>query len=75
MQQKRTHPEYAWGAEQIGEEIGRTAPQVYHLHETGFFGDAVVKAGHRRLLGFRSKLRNLGAQIAAKNATTTKTSE
>ena len=45
-----------WGAEAIGQEIGRTAEQVRHLHRTGALGDAVQKKGHRTLVGDRRKL-------------------
>jgi hypothetical protein len=48
--------EYLWGAEAIGAVINRNDRQVYHLHAKGVFGDAVVKVGHKSLLGFRSKI-------------------
>jgi hypothetical protein len=45
------------GGEAIAKETGLTVHQVYHAAAHGYFKDAVVKFGPRRLLGFRSKLR------------------
>jgi hypothetical protein len=53
--------DWAWGAEAIGQEIGRTASQVHYLHEAGLLGDATFKLGHKTLVGDRRKLRNLQA--------------
>jgi hypothetical protein len=52
---------WAWGAQQIGKEIGRTASQVHYMHENGLLGDATFKLGHKTLVGDRRKLRNLQA--------------
>jgi hypothetical protein len=46
-----------WGAAAIGQIIDRSAEQVRHLHRTGALGDAVVKKGHRTLIGNRRKLK------------------
>jgi hypothetical protein len=53
----------AWGAEAIGAEIQRSASQVYYLHEVGRLKGAVTKLGPRTLIGSRSKLRALLANI------------
>ena len=54
--QNKEFPEYLWGAAKIGEPFELTADQVYDLFESGYFGDAVTKVSHKRLLGFRSKI-------------------
>ena len=43
-----------WGAAAIGEEINRTAQQVYHLHGSGALAGAVSKLGHKTLVASRS---------------------
>jgi hypothetical protein len=48
-----------WGAPAIGEEIGRTASQVYHLYAIGALDGAVSKMGHKTFVGSRRKLRDL----------------
>ena len=48
-----------WGAAAIGEEINRTAQQVYHLHGSGALAGAVSKLGHKTLVASRSRLRKL----------------
>jgi hypothetical protein len=53
----------AWGAEEIGAEIQRSASQVYYLHETGRLKGAVTKLGPRTLIGSRSKLKALLANL------------
>jgi hypothetical protein len=57
---------YAWGAREIGEEIDRTPSQVHYLFAKGMLGDAVVKAGHKTLIGDRVKLRSLTTVLAPK---------
>ena len=51
--------DFAWGAAAIGREIARAPGQVYHLYEIGALDGAVVKLGHRTLLGSRKQLRNI----------------
>jgi G:T-mismatch repair DNA endonuclease (very short patch repair protein) len=51
----------AWGAAAIGRVVNRTPEQVRRLHQSGFFGNAVWKAGHRTLVGSIPRLRNLGS--------------
>jgi hypothetical protein len=46
-----------WGAEAIGQIIGRSAEQVRYLQRLGVFGDAVRKVAHRTLIGNRRKLK------------------
>jgi hypothetical protein len=48
-----------WGAENIGREINRTATQTYYLVATGALKGAVVKLGHRTIVGSRKQLRGL----------------
>jgi hypothetical protein len=49
-----------WGAAAIGRVVNRTPEQVRRLHQLGFFGNAVWKAGHRTLVGSVPKLKSLG---------------
>ncbi len=51
--------DFAWGAAAIGREITREPSQVYHLYKIGALDGAVVKLGHKTLLGSRRRLRNL----------------
>ncbi len=51
--------DFCWGAAAIGREIDREPSQVYHLLEIGALEGAVVKLGHRTILGSRRKLRAL----------------
>jgi hypothetical protein len=53
--------DFVWGAVNIGRVINRTAGQTYYLYSTGALEGAVVKVGHRTLLGFKRRLKNLGA--------------
>jgi len=55
-----TEQNLAWGAAAIGRVVNRTPEQVRRLHQSGFFGNAVWKAGHRTLVGSIPRLRNLG---------------
>lgn len=48
-----------WGGKAIGDEIGRSETQFYHLFRMGAFGDSVRKLGHRTFVGSRSRLRNI----------------
>ena len=52
-------PILVWGADNIGKLIGRTSRQVRQLHASGFFGNAVWRAGHKTYVGNRNRLRNL----------------
>jgi hypothetical protein len=65
--------DFVWGAEAIGRVIGRTAQQVYHLHASGALDGAVIKAGHRTLLGSRCALAGLlpGNTAASQQPNTT----
>jgi hypothetical protein len=58
------HSEYLYGAEAIAKETGQTATQVYYWFGRGLYIDergnpAVVKAGPRTLMAYKSRLRNL----------------
>jgi hypothetical protein len=48
-----------WGAEAIGDEISRTAAQVYYLLSIGALDGAVAKLGHKTLVGSRRELSRL----------------
>ena len=48
-----------WGAEGIGQEINRTAQQVYHLFRIGALEGAAAKLGHKTFVGSKRKLREL----------------
>jgi hypothetical protein len=48
-----------WGAEAIGQEINRSADQVYYLHRAGLLEGAVTKLSHKLLVGSRRELRRL----------------
>jgi hypothetical protein len=48
--------DWVWGAEAIGDVVGRTPAQVRYLFSIGFFGDAVWKAGHKTFIGDRRRL-------------------
>ena len=63
IKSEETQPEsnLVWGAEAIGRVINRKPEQVRRLHQLGFFGNAVWKAGHRTLVGSLPRLRNLGS--------------
>jgi hypothetical protein len=59
-QQSPSESDYLYGAAAIGAVTGQTAGRVYYWYKAGLYGDAVWKAGHRTLMGSRSKLQNLG---------------
>jgi hypothetical protein len=48
--------DFLWGAEEIGQAIGRTAEQVYNMHRAGMFKTAVRKFGHRTISGSRQRI-------------------
>jgi hypothetical protein len=52
-------PEFIWGAQEIGEFLGRSQRQVYHLVDSGHLGDAVFRIGDK-IVARRSKLLKLG---------------
>jgi hypothetical protein len=62
--QKTDGSNAVWGAEAIGAVIDRSAEQVRHLHRIGALGDAVVKKGHRTLVGDRRKLQQFPRSTA-----------
>lgn len=49
----------AWGAAEIGALTGLNPGEVYYHFGQGRFGDAVWKFSPRKLVGSRSKLREL----------------
>jgi hypothetical protein len=61
--------DFLWGARRIAEYTGQKESEVYYLHSIGAYGDAVVKLTHRKLLGFRSRLRRLSSRPASKSST------
>jgi hypothetical protein len=48
-----------WGAEAIGQVIGRTPKQIYYLIRIGALGNAARKLSHRTVIGSRSRLKAL----------------
>jgi len=58
-------PDLIWGAADIGAFIGRTASQVYYLHENGLLCGATFKIGRGRLVASRAKLRALPELLAS----------
>jgi hypothetical protein len=58
--QTETLPDVIWGAEAIGREIGLSASQVYYLlSRTNALDSAVKKVSYGKIVGSRSRLRNL----------------
>jgi hypothetical protein len=52
--------DYVFGAAAIAAVTGQTPSQVYYWFRAGLYGNAVWKAGHKTLMGSRSRLMNLG---------------
>jgi hypothetical protein len=50
---------YVVGAGAIGKFVGLSARQVSYFFRQGLFGDAVVKFGHRTMVGDTRRLQNL----------------
>jgi hypothetical protein len=50
---------YIHGAAAIGKYVGLSAQQVSYFFRRGLFGDAVVKFGHRTMIGDARRLTNL----------------
>jgi hypothetical protein len=50
---------YVVGSEAIGKFVGLSARQVSYFFRQGLFGNAVVKFGHRTLVGDTRQLQNL----------------
>jgi hypothetical protein len=57
--------DWVWGAEKIGQLIGRSTTQVYYLHSSGLLRGATFKLGRKTLVGSRSKLRALPDLLAS----------
>jgi hypothetical protein len=55
----RVSDRYVHGAKAIGEYVGLSAQQVSYFFRRGLFGDAVVKFGHRTMIGDTRRLNNL----------------
>jgi len=60
--------DHVWGATAIGREINRTPQQVYYLFGCGALDGAVIKMGHRTLLGSRRELARLVSRGIAATA-------
>jgi hypothetical protein len=50
-----------WGSKAIGRVINRTPEQVQAMYRAGKLKGAATKIGHRSMVGFKSKLKNLPA--------------
>jgi hypothetical protein len=48
-----------WGSAAIGVVLKRKPEQVQRLHRAGKLKGAVTMLGHRTMVGFKSKLKNL----------------